>query len=75
MTKLNSQQPLLQSSVLHDPSKNKNNNNNILICWVGAQEPLPITIINVENSYAAYFFENCNSFFSGLFDEQNVYLK
>ncbi len=44
--KLNFQQPLLQSSVLHNPSEI------ILICWFGAQETF-LSIINVENSYAA----------------------
>ncbi len=42
MTKLNFQQPLLQSSVSHDPSEI------ILICRFDAQGTF-LTIINVEN--------------------------
>jgi len=40
VVKLNFREPLLQSSVSHDPS------NIILICWFGAQE----TFISVERS-------------------------
>ncbi len=46
ITKLDFQQPFLQSSVSHDPSEN------ILICWSGAQEKC-IIIINVANSCTA----------------------
>ncbi len=45
MEKLNFQQPLLQSSVSHDPSEI------ILIYWFAAQGTFLI-IINVENSAA-----------------------
>ncbi len=46
ITKLDFQQPFLQSSVSHYPSEN------ILICWSGAQEKC-IIIINVANSCTA----------------------
>ncbi len=42
--KLNFQQPILQSSVSHDPPEI------ILICWFGAQETYLI-LINIENVY------------------------
>ncbi len=45
MAKLNIQQPLLQSSVSHDPSEI------ILICWFGVQETF--IMINAENNWAA----------------------
>ncbi len=49
--KLNFQQPLLQSSVSHDPSEI------ILICWFGSQEEKLLLIISVFNHYAAVFVE------------------
>ncbi len=62
MEKLNFQQPLLQSSVSHDPSEI------ILICWFGAQETflliIIIIIINVENSCCLIFFVETMIFFS-----------
>ncbi len=56
MAKLNFQQPLLQSSVSHNPSEI------ILICSFGAQETFIFIIMNVENSCASHFCENHNTF-------------
>ncbi len=58
---------ILQSSVLHDPSKI------IIICWFAAQETFLIIII-VENSCAAsYLCGNRHTFFYiTFFDEQKV---
>ncbi len=54
---------LLQTSVSHDPSEI------ILICWFAAQETFLI-IINVENSCAAqYFVETDTFYFPWFFDE------
>ncbi len=55
MAMLNFQQPLLQSSVSHDPSEI------ILICSFLAQVTF-IIVINVENNCLT-FCDNCNSFF------------
>ncbi len=46
--------------VSHDPSEI------IMIYWFAAQETFLI-IINVENSYAAYYF--CGNIFPGFFDQ------
>ncbi len=47
MAKLNFQQPLLHSSVSHDPSE-------IIKCWFGGQETF--IIIDFENNLAALFW-------------------
>ncbi len=64
MAKLNFQQPLLQSSVSHDPSES------ILICRFGVQEPFLIII--VDNSCTAeYFYANCDTFLFRI--DQNLF--
>ncbi len=56
MTKLNFQQPILQSSVSHDPSKI------ILICWFAAQESIWWKESSKEqNLYEIYFFNNISN--------------
>ncbi len=47
----------LQSLVSHDPSEI------ILICWFDAQETL-LSILNVQNSYAASYFVESVIFFN-----------
>ncbi len=49
MAKLNFQQPLLWSSVSHDPSEI------LIICWIGAQI-IFLIINNEEKSFAANIF-------------------
>ncbi len=50
MTRLNFQQPLLESSVLNDPSEI------ILICWFGAQETSILKKVNILVETVLHFF-------------------
>ncbi len=50
MTTLNIQQPLLESSVLNDPSEI------ILICWFGAQETSILKKVNILVETVLHFF-------------------
>ncbi len=63
IAKLNFQQPLIESSVSHDPSEI------IEICWFGAQD---FFLISVKSSYIAEYFRRNHDAFLGLFDMYKV---